>query len=206
MTDIFTKNKITKKKLDTNERPTFYINDKLSQPIRAGGAIIYKFTKSDMEILLIEKDGQYEDIGGRTDNVDDTYIDTIVREIYEESNKLIKRKTTRKKLDGAEYVYIPKSKYIVYFIEATEKQKLLTEEHFGKKELHDDIVRTIKWIPLTLFLNKNIIKYKVNFRLKHDMIYTKLKKIYENYLLRICTLSDQIESEKESEKNSENNK
>lgn len=172
----------------SKDRPTFYLNNDKTKPTRAGGVIIYKFTRKGMELLLIENRGQYEDIGGCTDKSDKTYIDTIVREVYEETNKLIKRKNTRQKIASSQNVYISTSKYVIHFIEATEKQKKFTQKDFGPKELHDNIERTIQWIPLTHFLDSNIIAYKLNFRLKNKLVFDKLKQINQMRQLREKTM------------------
>jgi 8-oxo-dGTP pyrophosphatase MutT (NUDIX family) len=171
-------------------RPTFYLNNDKTKPVRAGGVIIYKFTRKGMELLLIENRGQYEDIGGCTDISDKTYIDTIVREVYEETNKLIKRKNTRQKLVSSSNVYISISKYVIHFIEATERQKKLTLKDFGPKEIHDDIERTIQWIPLSHFLDSNIIAYKLNFRLKNKVVFDKLKQLDNMHKIREKILSE----------------
>lgn len=165
-------------------RPTFYLDDNVNKPIRAGGVIIYKFINNIMYVLLIERNGLYEDIGGCTEESDKTHIDTVVREVYEESNKLIKRKNTRNKLKKAYSYYIPNSKYIIYFIEATIRQQNMTSNDFGNYELHDNIERTINWIPLSHFLNKTIAKYKHNNRIKHTHIYQKLRQIRNTKILR----------------------
>ena len=163
------------------ERPTFYIDGDKTKPVRAGGVIIYKYVKNELFMLLIDSRGQYEDIGGRTDYDDDDYFDTVVREVYEETNKIIKRKNTRDKIMATtQKVYIPVSKYVIFFIEATEKQKKLKKKDFGPKEIHDDIFRTINWISHSHFTEKNIINYKINFRLKNKHVFEMLNCIKIN--------------------------
>jgi 8-oxo-dGTP pyrophosphatase MutT (NUDIX family) len=178
------------KNIMSKSRPTFYLNDDETKPVRAGGVIIYKFTRKGMNLLLIENNGKYEDIGGCSDEEDKTYIDTIVREVYEETNKLIKRKNTRQKLASSPSVYISISKYVIYFIEATERQKKLTQKDFGSKEKHDNIERTIQWIPLSHFLDSNIIQHKLNFRLKNKVVFDKLKHLDNMHKIREKTLSE----------------
>uniref|UniRef100_A0A6C0EAI7 Nudix hydrolase domain-containing protein n=1 Tax=viral metagenome TaxID=1070528 RepID=A0A6C0EAI7_9ZZZZ len=166
------------------DRKAFYYNNDKSKPVTAAGLIIYKFEEDKMKLLLIESRGQYEDIGGRVDEDDKTIIDTVVREVYEESNKLIKRKNTRKKLQDAPSVYNAKCKYVVYFIEATKRQKEMTKKDFGDKELHDNIKRTISWIDTDVVNDSKIVKYKLAWRLKYYPVLNQIKKIKEQHQIK----------------------
>ncbi len=166
------------------QRKEFYLDNNPEFPIRAGGVLIYKFDKNNnMYLLMIKSRGQYEDIGGRVDNKDNDIIDTVVREVYEESNKLIKRKNTREKLKNAKFVYNKKSKYVIYFIEATKKQSNFTEKNFDTYEYHDNIKRTIKWMPLKTVLSKNFINYSLAFRLKHKYVFDMLNSIEQKHII-----------------------
>lgn len=172
-------------------RKTFYIDDDKTKPVTAGGVIIYRETEDhSIDLLLVESRGLYEDLGGCVDPGDESYVDTVVREAYEESNKLIKRKPLRLKLENAPYCYSSRCKYIVYITEATSKQKKMKEEDFGTMEIHDNIPRTIKWINIETFLDKNVIKYKLNWRLKNKDIFDKLRQIEKSKIMSVNLLSE----------------
>lgn len=121
----------------------------------------------------------YEDLGGCVDDEDEDIFTTVAREAYEESNKLIKKNSIKKRLNKEQikYSYSPKNKYIVYIVEATEHEQELKSKDFGDTEEHDGFKRTIKWISLDEFLKSEIIKYKLNFRLKNKKLFDILNEI-----------------------------
>jgi hypothetical protein len=90
---------------------------------------------------------------------------------------LLSKIKIKKRLENAPYIYATKSKYIVYIIEANDDEIQLTSKDFGTKEIHDDINRIISWIPLDKFLLPEIVKYKLNWRLKNKILFDKLKDI-----------------------------
>jgi len=158
-------------------RKIFYLNDDPEKELTAGGVLIYKFTDGKLKLLIQESRGLYEDLGGRADDDDKNIHSTIAREAYEESNKLLKKKSIKERLSKAEYVYSKPNKYIVYVIKASDEEVNLKSKDFGSKEEHDDIDRTIKWISLDKFLESDIIKYKLNFRLKNKNLFDILTKL-----------------------------
>lgn len=167
---------------DSNDkRKTFYLDDDKDKPLRAGGVIIYKHTdNSEIELLLISSRGQYEDIGGCTDSNDESIYETISREVEEETNEVITYNTVINRLNDAMYVYSNKSKYITFVIPATPEEETLQSEVFGNKEIHDDIFRTINWVPLSTVLDKDIIRYKLNYRIKNPHLFDKLRNLKKN--------------------------
>ena len=71
-------------------RPTFYYNN--VNPIRACGVLFYrKNTDLTIDFLMIKKfdTNYFEDIGGKTDKVDICLLDTLIREVKEETNNKI---------------------------------------------------------------------------------------------------------------------
>lgn len=164
-----------------DKRKTFYLDDDDEKPLRAGGVIIYKYDKeSNIELLLISSRGQYEDIGGCTDNIDEDIFETVSREVEEETNEVITYGEIIKRLHDATYVYSKSSKYIIYIVQATDEETNLESSEFGNKEIHDDISRTISWVPLSTILDKDIIRYKLNFRMKNTYLFDKLRSIKKN--------------------------
>ena len=167
------------------DRPTFYLDDEETQPIRAGGVLLYRNNEGSIDLLLVENRGYYEDLGGCTDTDDKDFYDTVARETEEESNKMIKYKSIHKRIRDAAYIYMERSKYIVFIVEATERESKLKQADFGSKEIHDDFERTIKWIPMDVFFGQDIIQHKLNFRLKNKKLFDKLKLINTDAKLSI---------------------
>jgi ADP-ribose pyrophosphatase YjhB (NUDIX family) len=136
---------MSEKSISLKERPTFYID---GFELRAGGVLFYRTIQDKKELLLIKKGEQYEDIGGKTDIGDTCIQDTVSREVEEETNSVIKKQYIRKQLDQGHPFY-SKTKYALYFIKANKYERKLCTEDFGDKEINDNIVRTLHWIPLT---------------------------------------------------------
>jgi 8-oxo-dGTP pyrophosphatase MutT (NUDIX family) len=147
------------------------------QIVTSGGVIIYRFGDLGMELLLVNSRGGYEDFGGKIDGSDQSIYKTVARETYEESNKLLNKKQIEARLVTAPYIYIKNSKYVCFIIEATHAESLLQSEDFGDIEIHDNIERTVKWIPLSMILTPEIIKHKLNWRLKSSALFAKLNEI-----------------------------
>jgi len=157
-------------------RKTFYLDAKKTKEVTAGGVIIYRMINNKIDLLLVEARGVYEDLGGRADEDDKDIFVTVAREAHEESNKLLDMKSIIKRLKDADSpVHTARSKYAIYIIEATDKEAKLKSEKFGNRELHDDVPRRIKWIPLRRFMLSEILKCKINFRLKNKALFDKLK-------------------------------
>lgn len=143
-----------------------YWKDDKTKPVVAAGALIYKFVKKDIYVLTILYDSMYSDIGGKIEKGDNTIAEIAGREIEEETNGLIKSEDIMDRLEKSATIYIEKSKYIMYLIEASSEEKLLTKEDFGHEEIHTGMKRIIGWIKLSDLMNVSIVKFKMNWRLK----------------------------------------
>lgn len=145
-THYFNKPELKSKfKQDPNLRPTFYYKD--IYPIRAGGVLLYRMVLNDIFILMINNNGIYEDIGGKTDTLDKTYNDTIRREVMEESNNII----NINKFDNP--IYFAKSKYIMYIMQTNENYDC---NIFGNIELFNSMKRTFEWVHINDIKNNKI--------------------------------------------------
>lgn len=179
--------------MSKQKRKIFYLSD--DKPIMSGGLLLYRFIKNEMELLLVEGRGFYEDLGGRVDDDDKDIFSTVSREAFEESNELLNKRSIKSRIKNAPYVYVPKYKYIVYILKANENEASLKSKDFGTKEIHDDIHRTIKWINLDTFLMPEIIKHKLNFRLKSSQLFNKLKEIRNDKKLDYNMFTDSSNTE-----------
>lgn len=154
------------------------------QIVTSGGVLIYRFGELGMELLLVNSRGGFEDFGGKIDGNDKSIQKTVARETYEESNKLINKKQLESRLDSAPYIYVKNSKYVCFIVEATYEESQLESSDFGNFEIYENIERTVKWIPLTVFLTPEIIKHKLNWRLKSSTLFAKLTEI--NNKRKLC--------------------
>lgn len=162
--------------MSKDDRPTFFLDDDPDKPLRAGGVLFYRKNPdtNNYELMLIHSRGKYEDFGGCTDKKDKNIIGTVTREVYEESNKIFRKKFIRSKLKKSEPLYIKYCKYALYFIEL---KYYYDPEIFGDREIHDNIRRTVEWISYDKFLENNFYK-KLNFRLKIPTVNNKLKDLF----------------------------
>ncbi len=138
----------------SNNRPTFYTNN---YPIRAGGVIFYhqdELTKN-IKILLQYTERTtdnikrflYEDIGGKTDNIDTCINDTIIREVIEETNNIITKEILEKYFSKEhKSIYLKKSKYYLVLVKVDNDIKNLDRRSFGKIESSSNKKRQFFWI------------------------------------------------------------
>lgn len=168
------------KKLKTKkqDRQVFYLNDDETKPITAGGVLIYKYVNDKLKFLIIDSRNMYEDIGGKCDKQDESIYDAISREVEEETNGQIKAKHIINRLKRTtSIVYAPKSKYVIYIVEATEREKGLKKSDFGDTELHDDFLRNITWINKDKLFSPEIIKNILNPRMKNRNLFIEIEKL-----------------------------
>ena len=95
--------------MSTQNKKTFYIDTEKEKGVTAGGVVLYRFIGKEMELLLIETNGMYEDLGGKADTKDRDILSTVCREAHEESNEIINKRKLKARLKTAPHVYIQKS-------------------------------------------------------------------------------------------------
>ena len=147
-----------------------------NKEVKAGGIIFYRHKNNSIDLLLSISDRSVEDMGGCIDKEDVNIYETVAREVSEESNKKFKIKNLIKRLEDSRYIYTPKSKYVIFILEATETEAKFKKEDFGDTETHDNIKRTIKWIPIEIFLKQEFIE-KLNWRLVNSTLFKTLKEL-----------------------------
>jgi 8-oxo-dGTP pyrophosphatase MutT (NUDIX family) len=171
--------------MSNTKRYFFEIED--DKKIYAGGVLIYRKiynseTIIDIEFLMIRNRNRYEDFGGRVDKDDKDIYDTVAREVYEESNSIISKKSVLKRIKKITPVYVEYSKYVLFIIEATDKEKDFLPEIFGNREYHDDIERTVEWISLNDFYSYANRK-EINYRLINRGVFDNLTNLKNKYNL-----------------------
>lgn len=70
-----------------------------------------------------------EDIGGKVDMIDKTVYDTVIREVHEETNKVICLSHDR--LQSTRKYYIEKLKYLLFIVDSTQYEASLSIDDFG---------------------------------------------------------------------------
>lgn len=150
-------------------RPVFHIER--DKPCMAGGVMFYRYTdECDMEFLMINVRNRYEDFGGKTDPRDTSIIDTIIREVDEESNGIFPKEFTRPKLQG-HGLYLPDGKYLLYYVEIYERYDT---ECFGTMEATEKINRIVEWVPLKSLLSGEV---RLHPRLQKNAFLTNVKNL-----------------------------
>ena len=154
--------------MHSENRPTFFTET--GQPIRAAGILCYvnhKYfnkdktkdtSKDDKKIWLLRKqDESFSDTGGKTDIVDQSIIDTAIRETVEETNghlfslhhtfeECTKTLIREFKIQKPAPIYVENCKYILFPLKLRYKNKYLSLKRFGDKEIHDDMKHSYQWI------------------------------------------------------------
>lgn len=134
---------------DDNHEDYKYINwndknkDLYVNTISACGCIFYKKNKQ-MLLIKYKNNDLLDDLGGKVECVDDTPYDTIIREVYEETNGIITPNMMDFFLCNYEYnkYYNRSSKY--FFITILVPDDLFEDTTvFGNYE--NNIERTINW-------------------------------------------------------------
>jgi len=149
--------------------------------VSAGGVILYRIKDGELQLLLMTNRGKLEDLGGTSEKKDKDIFHTVAREVSEESNRLIDKKSILNRIRNSEYILSRTSKYIIFIIKANDDESKLNSEQFGDREIHDDIPRTIDWVPASEFLKSETIKNKLNFRLKNRNVFEYIKKLDPTY-------------------------
>jgi hypothetical protein len=169
------------KKKPKSQRVIMYLNDDDAKPVTAAGALFYKQVGKRMMILLIENEAKYEDIGGKIDPGDADIISAAGREIEEETNGQIKGDDVMERLKIAPYIYVPRSKYVIYLVEASSAEKKLKKIDFGDREDHDGFARTIGWISREELSKPATVQFKINWRIKCKSLFDKLMDIESQF-------------------------
>lgn len=185
--------------MSTETRKTFYLDSDENKPITAGGVIIYRLSGGNMELLLIDSRGTFEDLGGRIDKKDKDILSTVAREAFEESNEILNKRKIKSRLKSAPSIYVEKMKYLVYLIPANKDEQNLESKDFGTLEIHDNINRTIKWFSLNSLIKPEIFKEKLNWRIKNRKIFDTLIQIKNDSAINIgifSTFSDEDKKNK----------
>jgi len=166
------------------------INNKMyynKKEVKASGTLIYKFdNENKMKLLLIKSNGKYEDIGGKIEKEDKDVYDIADREMKEETNNVIFN--IKDRLIKGQNIYLQKCKYVLFIIEASDNELKLKKQNFNEKELNNE--KTISWIDKSYL--KNTIKYKLNYRLRHKIIFDILDNIEEKQYFKKNILAQKI--------------
>jgi 8-oxo-dGTP pyrophosphatase MutT (NUDIX family) len=121
-------------------RPTFWFKN---QPVRAAGVVLWTYRNGRIVRLLRKVNNLIEDIGGKTDDGDKDIIDTVVREVAEETNgKLFSEYHSYEDCMNCMYhiinnynvQYNPRSKYLLYRVFVDPSILALSMKRFGLYE------------------------------------------------------------------------
>jgi hypothetical protein len=160
--------------IDSMQRKTIYLHNDQTKPVTAAGALIYKKVGGKLMFLVIDKQGKYEDIGGKIEKGDINIHATVSREVEEETNGQIKYSDIIERVKNAQYVYVPKSKYLIHLIEANLVERNLTKDDFGNCETFTNTPRTMGWLSHEELTKTATIQHKMNWRLKSKSLMSKL--------------------------------
>lgn len=120
-----------------------------SKPVKACGIIIVQYAEEPY--FLLQKRGKlYEDFGGKVEWSDQSVFDTMVREALEESNHRFDASSLYQRLLTTPFFYYhKKANYLYAVIQATEEEVYLIDQDFGEVENHQQVERSVAWIPMS---------------------------------------------------------
>ena len=84
--------------------------------------------------------------------------DTASREAFEESNGILNRKSLYKRIQKSFCTYKPNSKYLIFLLEATDKEQKLLKKRFVVEQCFSHLKRTYK--RLKLCVDRHIKNYE----------------------------------------------
>lgn len=130
---------------DTREsRKVFFYDD---QQVNACGCLFVNVkSKKLLLIKYFDQNKLLDDLGGKVDHCDETILDTIFREVTEESNGLIDKPLILDLMHTNKYFvcYTIQSKY--YFLTVEVDDTFFPDTSlFGLREVHENINRRIEW-------------------------------------------------------------
>lgn len=127
-----------------SDRPTFEYN---GQPVRAAGILLWTMRRGQVHRLFRKVNGKFEDIGGKTDQVDTDAVATAIREAVEETDgKIFSPYHTREQCGKILYElfqgihsaeYNRRSKYLLFKIKVDSSILDLPMKRFGLAEETD---------------------------------------------------------------------
>ncbi|AYV76909.1 MAG: hypothetical protein Barrevirus3_29 [Barrevirus sp.] len=155
-----------------DDRPTFYLDNDLTKPVRAGGVLFYRHDviTNTYNLLMIYSRNSYEDFGGCSDSTDQSLEQMICREVEEESNGIFGKKYVSDCIKGLNPIYIKYCKYVLYFVKIEEKYDPTI---FGDVEICDNISRNVEWINYS-----DINQIKLNFRLTMTQVTNHMENLF----------------------------
>jgi len=119
-------------------RPTFEYQQ---QPVKACGLLLWTVSKGKKWTLFRKHKGKWADMGGKTDAVDNTIIDTVVREVCEETNNSLFctddedcASKVRNIVRSSKMFYDAKCKYLLFHCKVDNKLFDLPLSRFGEAE------------------------------------------------------------------------
>lgn len=150
------------------DRPTF-MHD--GQPVRAAGLLVYVSDMDGVHVLFRHAKGKITDIGGKTDAEDTCVEDTVIREVWEETNgnlygemppnKFARILHAQLRHHSTRRIYNAKSKYLLFVVRESPAFLGLPMQRFGRREHHDGMKHYYRWLG-----QDEIRKRQVHFRLR----------------------------------------
>ena len=144
-----------------NQRPHFIMNN---LKVTAGGLLIMDFENDKCLLQYTTKKKRYEDLGGKVEYDDDTIVHTIMRELYEETNKLMGSKNNKISFKNVQFFYIRQAKYILAVIPSKDLHIETDLKKYGMIEKHTNFSRYLVWVDIKNIMEKTV---EVNPRIMH---------------------------------------
>ena len=135
--------------------------------VKAAGILFFVRTGPRIFFLMRRERGKWSETGGgKVERMDKCILDTAVRECVEETNGRLFGKDDslsecgnkiRAMITPHTYkIYSPRSKYLLYVVEAGPKLKREKMARFGRVEKHTNMRHYYKWVNTSRVRNMNL--------------------------------------------------
>jgi hypothetical protein len=151
-----------------NWRPAF--KTELGEIMTAGGVLFYSLTHGFLMQFVMNGKGQINssDFGGKVDEKDTSPLESLRREIEEETNGKLPPYDVKSSIIN--FFYIPESKYLIVICQAPESFDGMDLGSFGSSEEHSSIPRTVSWVSVPDFLESRTLHPRLMARSLRDTI------------------------------------
>jgi hypothetical protein len=135
--------------------------------VKAVGVLFYSKKNGFLMQLVVGKKGQVtiSDFGGKVENKDKSLINSLERELLEESNEKLPHCDIRSLMIG--FLYIPTSKYVLVICQAPQSFDDMDLSSFGTHEEHSRAERKVSWVSVPDFLKSRTLNPRLTTDVKN---------------------------------------
>jgi len=158
-------------KVDGVLTPRYAFETADRRTVSAVGALFYSPTHGFLMQSVPDKNGEIRltDFGGKVDSKDETFINSLCREVAEETNSVFPPEYDFLG-NCLKYLYLNDSKYLLLICQAPPEFESIDLSQFGTSEDGSSINRTVVWVSVEDFLRAQNLHPRLSSQVK-DMVH-----------------------------------